>query len=308
MVTGVLAQRLRMRAGYLSLGVAVVVVAMKVLGYALTGSVAILSDAGESLTNIVAAVTVLLSLRLAWRPADYEHPYGHSKIEYLSSALEGALILAAAAVILFEAGRRLFAPVEVEQVAGGVLLLIAASLLNAGAAWYLRRVAKRTESVALAANARHLLIDVWNSAGVLVALGLVAATGWLVLDPLVALYVAYRILREGWQVMARAAAGLLDSRLPDEDERVIIGVLNAQPEVLGYHRLRSRQAGFNRFAEVDIFVAPDLTVRAAHDLAVALEDDLRGRLARLSITIHVEPFEAGRREGATLPQEEFERP
>lgn len=300
-------QRGRMRAGYVGLVAAFVVVGMKLLGYLLTGSVAILSDAGESVTNIVAALSVILSLRYAARPADYEHPYGHSKIEYLSSAFEGALILGAAGFIGYTAVTRLFDPQAVAQLSGGSALVVGSSLLNGLTAYYLRRVAKRTRSVALEANAKHLMTDVYTSAGVLAAVFLIWATGWLILDPLIALYVAYRIVREGLEVMARSAGELLDARLPDEEEALIMEVLKAHPEVLGYHRLHSRRAGFNRFAEIDIFVRPEMSVKQAHDVVKALEDELCIRLEPIRMTIHIEPYEAGKRDAATSPSEEFER-
>ena len=302
-----LANTLRQRAALLSLGVALLVLLLKLGAYALTGSVALLSDAAESITNVAAALALLFSLRLALRPPDYEHPYGHQKAEYLSSAFEGSLILLAAGMILVTALGRITNPPPLEGVADGVGVALLATLLNGVVAWFLARTAAQTESVALAANARHLLTDVWTSVGVIVAVALVALSGRTVLDPIIAVLVALNIVREGWRVMAGALSDLLDARLPDADEAKILAVLDGHPQVLGYHRLRSRRAGTGRFAEIDIFVAPELTVLEAHEVAADLERDLAALLPRLVATLHVEPFVAGLREGATPPREEFGR-
>ena len=298
---------LRQRAALLSLGAALLVLLLKLGAYALTGSVALLSDAAESITNVAAALALLFSLRLSLRPPDYEHPYGHQKAEYLSSAFEGSLILLAAGMILVTALGRITNPPPLEGVADGVGVALLATLLNGVVAWFLARTAAQTESVALAANARHLLTDVWTSVGVIVAVALVALSGRTVLDPVIAVLVALNIVREGWRVMAGALSDLLDARLPDSDEAKILAVLDGHPQVLGYHRLRSRRAGTGRFAEIDIFVAPDFTVLEAHEVAAELERDLAALLPRLVATLHVEPFVAGLREGATPPREEFRR-
>lgn len=298
---------LPLRAGYLSAATAVLVVALKLVASLLTGSVALLSDTAESLVNVLAAVAVIFSLRLSARPPDYEHPYGHAKVEYLTSALEGAMIFLAAALIVYTALPRLWAPREIEAVGLGLAIAATASLFNAATALYLRRVAKRAASVALEANARHLMTDVWTSAGVIVSLVLIAATGLYVFDPIIALLVALYILREGWTVIARSSAGLMDARLPEDEEKLILEVLDSQPEVLGYHRLRSRQSGYHRFAELDVFVRPETTVKEAHDVVAALEAELHRRLPDLTATIHVEPFEAGQRDEARAPKDEFER-
>jgi cation diffusion facilitator family transporter len=299
--------QLRRRASLLSLTVASAVVGLKLLASILTGSVALLSDAAESLVNVLAAIVLIFSLRLAVRPPDYEHPYGHAKVEYITSALEGAMIFLAAGLIVYTALPRLWSPRELEALGLGVMITVLASGLNVAAALYLRRVARAANSMALDANARHLLTDVVTSAGVVASILLMAITGWLALDPIIALVVALYILREGWEVIARAGSGLMDRRLPDHEERVILEALNSEPKILGYHRLRSRRAGFHRFAEIDVFVDPKTTVKDAHDIVVRLEDDLCRRLPDLTSTIHVEPFEAGQREGATPPSEEYER-
>lgn len=293
------------RAALFSLGVALSVLGLKLAAFLLTDSVALLSDAAESVVNVAAALSVLVAVRLALRPPDFKHPYGHHKAEYLSSAFEGTLILLAAGMILVTAVQRLFEPPTLENVGVGVGVAVLALVLNGGAALLLQRVARRLGSAALLSNARHLLTDVWTSAGVIVGVVLVAWSGRTFFDPLLALLVGLNIVREGWRVMVGALSSLLDVRLPERDEAVILDVLDAHPEVRGYHRLRTRRAGTGRFAEVDIFVDPNLSVAQAHDLVVMLEDDIHAALPNLVTTIHVEPLEAGRREGATLPRDEY---
>jgi len=294
------------RGALLSLGVAVAVLALKLGAYALTGSVALLSDAAESLVNVVAAFAVILSVRVSSLPPDYRHPYGHHKAEYLSSAFEGGLILLAAAGILVTAGGRLLDPQPLVRPSEGVAVAVLATLLNGLGALRLGRIAARTGSAALFANARHLWTDVWTSLGVILSVLLVTLSGWLLLDPLIAVLVGLNIVREGWGVLRGSFSDLLDARLPDDEERLILEVLDAHPRVLGYHRLRSRRSGTGRFAEVDVFVDPDMTVMEAHDLISELEADLRLLLPRLVTTIHVEPFVEGVREGSRSPREEFE--
>lgn len=290
---------------WLSLGVALAVLALKAGAYGLSGSVALLSDAAESLVNVAAALVLMISLRIARTPPDYQHPYGHHKAEYLSSALEGALILVAAVAIVFTAVSRLLSPepLSAPGLALGVALL--ATLLNGGGAFWVQRLARQRRSAALAANARHLWTDVWTSVGVIAGVALVALTGMLRLDPLLALLVGLNIVREGWGVLARSFSDLLDARLPETEERRILAVLDAAPQVLGYHRLRSRRSGTGRFAEVDVFVDPEMSVGAAHELVSALERALQEALPGLVSTVHVEPFEAGVREGPRPPREEF---
>lgn len=290
---------------WLSLGIALAVLVLKAGAYGLSGSVALLSDAAESLVNVAAAVGVIVSLRVASVPPDYRHPYGHNKAEYLSSAFEGALILVAAAAIVLTSSLRLLSPEPLEAPLLGAGIALAATLLNGSGAALLGRLAARSGSAALTANARHLWTDVWTSLGVLVGVVLVIATGWLILDPLIGLLIGLNIVREGWRVLAGSFSDLLDARLPEAEEAQIINVLTSNPAVLGYHRLRSRRSGMGRFAEVDVFVDPEVTVGAAHELVSELEAALQRALPGLISTVHVEPFEPGVREGPRSPRDEF---
>ncbi len=290
---------------WLSLILAVVVLTLKMGAYLLSGSVALLSDAAESLVNVAAALGVMVSLKVARTPPDYEHPYGHAKAEYLSSAVEGSLILVAAAVIIATSGFRLLTPQPLEKPFISVSVAFAATLLNGSGAFLLARLARHTGSAALRANARHLWTDVWTSVGVVVAVLLVTLTGWLALDPLIGLLVGLNIAREGLHVLSESFSDLLDARLPEAEEREIMNVLESRPEVLGYHRLRSRRSGSGRFAEVDVFVDPAMSVGAAHKLVSSLEGALQLSLPGIVTTVHIEPAEVGVREGPRTPHDEY---
>lgn len=295
----------RRRAARISLVGAVLILVLKFGAYALTGSVGFLSDAAESLVNLVAAGALMIAMWVAGTPPDYRHPYGHAKAEYLSSVLEGTLILLAALAILVTAVHRLLHPQALEHVLIGSVIAAVAAGVNGTLAAFLFRTGRRERSAALEANARHLLTDVWTSVGVLVAVVLVAVTGFGLLDPIIAILVAANIVWAGIAVMQRSVSGLLDERLPEGEERIILEVLDEAPEVMGYHRLRSRRAGRARFAEVDVFVDPELTVREAHALVGRLEDRMHARLSELVTTVHVEPFEEGVRDASLTPRQEF---
>jgi cation diffusion facilitator family transporter len=295
----------RNRIAYFSLAGSVFVLLLKFVAYVMTGSAALLSDAAESIVNVVAAVIVLIAMRIALRPADYQHPYGHGKAEVVSSALEGGMILVASGMILLSSVPRLFNPAEPSQPLLGLIVAVVALLVNGALGFVLQREAKRVSSQALATNAKHVFTDVWTSLGVIVGFGAVIMTGWNVLDPIVALIVALNIVRTGLSVVNHSVSQLIDERLPEAEEKKMLDVLDSYPEVLGYHRLRSRRAGYGRFAEVDIFVEPTLSVYEAHELVKRLEEAIRVSLPNLVTTIHVEPFERGRREGTRHPRDEY---
>lgn len=281
------------------------ILALKFGAYLLTGSVGLLSDAAESVVNLVAAIVLLIALGVATVPPDYRHPYGHSKAEYLSSVIEAALIIIAALYIFYSAFQRLMAPEPLENVALGVTLAGVAAAINGGLALHLFRVARARDSVALEANAKHLLTDVWTSGGVIVGVGLGALTGWVRLDPLIALLVAVNIVFTGVGVMRTSASRLLDERLPEDEEARIIRVLESAPDVRGYHRLRTRRAGSARFAEVDLFVDSGMSVAEAHEVARAVEGLVRAALEGIEITVHIEPFEEGVRDVSRTPKDEY---
>ncbi len=293
------------RAAIVSLLGAVLVLALKAVAWLTTGSVGLASDAAESIVNVVAGVTLLAAVRLARTPPDFEHPYGHEKVEDLSSAFEAGLILLAAGLIVVSAIGRLIEPTELERLGVGLAVAGVSALANGGLAAWLWRTGRRLDSVALRANARHLATDVWTSLGVLVGVGAVAATDVQRLDPLLALVVAAHIARNGVAVLRPSISRLMDERLPEAEEARIVAALEAQPGILGWHRLRSRRSGRSRFVELDVFVDPQATVREAHALVAGLEDAIHAELPNLVTTVHVEPYEPGRREGATDPRDEF---
>jgi len=299
------ARRARGLAARISLLAALLVLGLKGAAWLLTGSVSLLSDAAESLVNVTAAVSLLVALRIAARGPDLEHPYGHQKAEYLSSVFEASLILLAAGAIAVSAFQRLWAPQPLENVPLGMGIAVAAGLVNGALGAYLLRQGARLESPALLANGRHVLTDVWTSVGVLLGVGLVALTGLERLDPLLALVVAAYVAREGVRILTANLSRLMDERLPEAEERVILDALANHPAVAGYHRLRTRRAGRARFAEVDLFVDPEMSVRAAHEVVAELEDFVHARLTGLTTTMHVEPVVEGVREGRHAPAEEF---
>ncbi|NBC96683.1 MAG: cation diffusion facilitator family transporter [Deinococcus-Thermus bacterium] len=302
---GAEAARAHRRAATVSLVGAVVVLVLKTGAWLTTGSVGLASDAAESIVNVVAGVTLVMAVRLARTPPDFQHPYGHQKVEDLSSAFEAGLILLAAVLIAGAAIQRLIDPTPLVRLGPGLAVAAASAALNGSLAAWLWRRGWRLDSAALRANARHLATDVWTSAGVLVGVGLVAATGVQRLDPVVALVVAAHIAFGGVAVLRRAVSRLMDERLPESEEARVQASLAAQPGILGWHRLRSRRSGRARFVEVDVFVEPTLSVREAHDLVARAEDEIHAELPDLVTTIHVEPHEPGRREGATDPRDEF---
>jgi cation diffusion facilitator family transporter len=276
----------------LSIVAAVVTIGLKFGAYLLTGSVGLFSDAAESVVNLVAAVTALWALTLAARPPDEEHAFGHNKAEYFSSGLESALILIAAGWIAATAVPRLFEPQPLENVGIGLSVTLVAAAVNGGVALILLRAGRQLRSITLEADARHLLTDVWTSVGVVLGIVLVGLTGWLVLDPLIALLVAANIVWTGVRLLRDTGQGLLDRALPEEDRAKISEVL-ARYEKGGtrFHALRTRVAGQRRFISMHVLVPGDWTVKQGHDLAEELEAGIASELPQSTFFIHVEPAE-----------------
>ncbi|MEZ0334672.1 MAG: cation diffusion facilitator family transporter, partial [Gemmatimonadales bacterium] len=256
-----------MRFAVISVVTALATIALKAGAYLLTGSIALLSDALESLVNLVAALAALVALWVAARPADKEHTYGHTKAEYFSSGFEGALILVAAVSILVAAARRLLAPQPIEDPAVGLAITAVASLLNFGVAQVLLRAGRRYESISLEADAQHLMSDVWTSLGVIGGVAAAALTGWHRLDAIVAIAVALLVIRAGGRLLRRSMLGLLDTSLPEESLAAITAILERHGrDGVRYHALRTRQAGARRFISFHILVPGHWTVQRGHDL------------------------------------------
>jgi cation diffusion facilitator family transporter len=277
---------------WLSVATSIVTIALKFGAYALTGSVGLLSDAVEALVNIAAALVALAVLTYAAAKPDAEHNFGHEKAQYFSSGIEGALIFVAAGAIIWTAIPRLLHPQPLHQLGLGAALSVLASMANAACAWVMLRAARQHRSITLEADARHLLTDVWTTAGVLVGLLLVTVTGWLALDPLIAIAVAIQILWTGWSLIARSSQGLMDRAIPDEDRAVIVEVLETLRTQGGdYHALRTRVAGAKSFVDVHVLVPGTMTVQEGHDLAEGLENQIHSRLPHVEVLTHLEPLE-----------------
>lgn len=280
------------RFAWLSIGAAVLTIGLKTTTYFLTGSVGLLSDALESVVNLAAALMALAMLTIAARPPDEEHAYGHGKAEYFSSGVEGALIVLAAAVIAWTAWGRLLAPQPLERVGIGLAISLVATAINFGVAHVLRLAGTRYNSITLDADARHLMTDVWTSAGVVLGIGAVALTGWERLDPIIALFVAANIVWSGVQLVRRSALGLLDTVLPKEEQAAIQNVLHHYQELnIQFHALRSRQAGARRFMSIHVLVPGTWTVHEGHTLLERLERDIRLAVPHLTVFTHLEALD-----------------
>jgi cation diffusion facilitator family transporter len=277
---------------WLSLATSLVTIILKFLAYFLTGSVGLLSDAVEAFVNIAAALIALAVLTYAAAKPDREHNFGHEKAQYFSSGIEGALIFVAAGGIAWTAIPRLANPQPIEQVGLGLALSVLAAMANAACAWVMLRAAREHRSITLEADARHLLTDVWTSAGVFVGVVLVQWTGWLRLDPLVALAVAIQILWTGWALIVRSFEGLMDRAVPDEDRNAIVEVLETlRRQGADYHALRTRIAGAKSFIDVHVLVPGSMSVQEGHDLAEDLENRIQARLPHCEVLTHLEPLE-----------------
>lgn len=274
----------------LSIVAAALTIGLKSAAYALTGSVGLLSDAVESGVNLIGAVVALAMLSVAARPADEDHPYGHAKAEYFSSGVEGTLILFAAVSIGYAAVRRLIDPKPIEQAGAGLAVSVLASLINYFVARILLSAGRRRRSITLEADARHLMTDVWTSAGVLAGIAAVAVTGWHILDPIVALAVAVNIIHTGFGLVRRSVQGLMDTALPEEERRAVDAVLNLyRKRGVRFHALRTRQAASRRFLTIHVLVPGEWTVRRGHHMAENIQTDVAKAVPGLTVTTHLEP-------------------
>jgi cation diffusion facilitator family transporter len=274
----------------LSIAAAVATIALKASAWLLTGSVGFLSDAAESLVNLVAAIIALIAVRVAARPPDDDHAYGHEKAEYFSAGTEGALIILAAVSIAVVAVMRLSDPAPIDHVGAGAAVSAAAGGLNLVVALLLMRVGREQRSIVLEADGRHLMTDVWTSVGVIVGVVAVALTGWDRLDPIIALLVAANIVRSGVQLLQRSTGGLMDHALGPDELGVIEAVLDRyRGEGVQFHALRTRQSGRRAFVSFHVLVPGGWTVGEGHDVAERVASDIRERLPYATVFTHVEP-------------------
>jgi cation diffusion facilitator family transporter len=280
------------RYAWLSVAAALVTIALKTWAWKATGSVGLLSDALESLINLAAALLALSMLRLAAAPPDEEHPYGRFKAEYFSSGIEGALIVFAAVSIAWAALPRLADPQPIEAPLFGIALSALASAVNLGCGWLLIGAGKRLNSIALEADGHHLMTDVWTSVGIIAGVALVAATGWNVLDPVIALAVAVHIVFTGFMLMRRSFSGLLDAAIPEAERADIERIFTEYRRrySVDFHALLTRQAGARRFISFHLLVPDAWSVERAHALAEEIEERIRELVPNAILLSHIEPI------------------
>ena len=280
------------RYAWLSVAAAVATIGLKTVAWWLTDSVGLLSDALESLVNLAAALLALSMLRLAASPPDDEHPYGFSKAEYFSAGIEGALIVIAAAGIAWTAIPRLIEPRELDMPLAGLGLTVVASAINFAVAMVLIRTGHAHHSITLEADGRHLMTDVWTSAGVIAGVALVYVTGWLWLDPAVALAVAAQILWTGFGLMRRSVRGLLDQAIAAEDQQEVTKLFKEYSRRYGvsFHAFKTRQAGARRFVSFHLLVPDAWTVLQAHRLSEEIESRIRSMVPNAGVFTHIEPI------------------
>jgi cation diffusion facilitator family transporter len=283
----------------LSIGAAVTTIILKFFAFLLTGSVGLLSDAMESLVNLAGASVALLALTIAARPADKTHPYGHNKVEYFSSGLEGGMILVAAGAITWTAVDRLRHPAQLESIGIGLGISLAATLVNFTVARILLKVGRQEDSIVLEVDGKHLMTDVVTSVGVVVGVVLVGFTSWLWLDPVVALAVAANIIFEGGKLVKRSLNGLADPALPIEEEEQIRGIIESvlnqsENQSLKYHGLRTRKSGSARFIDLHLLTPGEWTVSQSHEYSEAIEAKIKVQFKEVETTIHVEPLDDSR--------------
>lgn len=280
------------RFAWLSIAVALVTIGLKSGAYLLTGSVGLLSDAAESIVNLVAAIVALVALRVAAQPSDDDHHFGHSKAEYFSAAVEGVMIFVAAVFIIWTAIERLITPAPLENVGIGLAISVGASILNGAVAVVLIRAGRKHHSITLEADGKHLMTDVWTSAGVLVGVLLVALTGWLPLDPIVALLVGANIIWTGWHLVSASVEGLMDHALTAEEHDLLVGVLDEfAEEPVRFHHIQTRVAGHQQFISMHVLLPGSWTIAQGHDLTEQIEDRLRATFTSAQVITHMEPVE-----------------
>jgi cation diffusion facilitator family transporter len=284
-----------------SIAVGLVVLALKYLAWHLTGSVALLSDAIESIVNVATAIAALVAIRFAAQPADDNHPYGHHKAEYMSAVAEGVLIIVAALAIFHQAWSAFFAPRIVDAPWTGLAVNGLATMINAGWCYVLITQGRRRKSPALLADGRHLFTDVISSIGVFAGVALAALTGYVILDPILAGLVGLNVLWAGWRVMKESVGGLLDEAVPDDDLARIRAVIAANADgAIEAHDLRTRHAGRMTFVDFHLVVSGAMSVTEAHDICDRLDRAIKAEMQDALISIHVEPDDKAKHAGIVV--------
>ena len=284
--------RTKTRAAAVSIASNSILILVKIAVGLAMGSISVVAEGLHSMLDLVAAIIAFFGIRIASRPPDTTHPFGHGKAESVSASIEGGLIFLAAAIIVVEAGRRIRGGLSLELLEVGMAVMLLSVVVNIVVSRYLFRVAKRTDSVALEADAWHLTTDVYTSLGVLMGLGVVRLTGFHLLDPLIAIGVAGLIVKAAWDVTRRSWAGLLDERLPADEESIIaVAIMEHGREMVGFHELRTRKSGNMRYIDLHLVLDKRATLEQAHNLCDNLEVDISTRLPNAVVNIHCEPPE-----------------
>jgi len=277
---------------WLSIFAAILTITLKTIAYLLTGSVGLLSDALESLVNLVAAIIALMMLKVAEQPPDKEHRYGHSKAEYFASILEGFFIFIAAIAIILSATERIINPKIIDQAFLGLVISSLASIINYFVGKKLLKEGRKNNSIALVADGEHLMTDVVTSIGVIVAVALVALTKWQILDPVVAILVGINIIFTGYKLIGKSLLGLLDTSLPDDEIVTIESILKKyERQGLKFHGLRTRQSAQRRFVDFHVLTPGNWSVRKGHDILEDIEKDIRNSIEKVTLSTHLEPVE-----------------
>lgn len=277
---------------WLSVGAAVVTIGLKTAAYLYTNSVSLLSDALESLINLAAALLAVWMIKVAEKPPDDDHEFGHDKAQYFSSGIEGTLISLAAVGIVIAAVDRILVPQPVTNIGPGLVISLVAALINLGVGLTLVRVGRETDSIVLEADGHHLMTDVWTSAGVITAIGVVGLTGWHILDPLIALLVSVSIGWTGYRLIRRSVLGLMDTVIDPALSDRIVAILDEESKRRGidYHALRTRRSGARRFIYFHLLVPDEWTVKQGHDLSHRIEERILGEIDNAAVFVHLEPL------------------
>ena len=279
------------RYGWLAVATAFATILLKAGAWLVTGSVGLLADAAESLVNLVAAAVALIVLKVAARPADANHNFGHTKAEYFSAAVEGVMIFVAAISIVVFAIQRLVFPQPIESLGIGLMISVIASVLNGGVALVLLRAGKRHHSITLTADGKHLMTDVWTSVGVLVGIVLVWMSGWSWLDPVIAIAVGINILFTGYGLVKESTEGLMDASLPERDNEQLRMILTRRAGAgIAFHQMRTRVSGARQFMDFHLLVPDDWSVKQGHDFLEDLSDEIVAEFPRMNVTGHIEPI------------------
>ena len=279
------------RYGWLAVAAAFATILLKAGAWLVTGSVGLLADAAESLVNLVAAAVALIVLKVAARPADANHNFGHTKAEYFSAAVEGVMIFVAAISIVVFALQRLVFPQPIESLGIGLMISMIASVLNGAVALVLLRAGKRHHSITLTADGKHLMTDVWTSVGVLVGIVLVWMSGWSWLDPVIAIAVGINILFTGYGLVKESTEGLMDASLPERDNERLRMILTRRAGAgIAFHQMRTRVSGARQFIDFHLLVPDDWSVKQGHDFLEDLSDEIVAEFPRMNVTGHIEPI------------------